>query len=175
MNVWGTASRITKTTDLKTIIKQEKLRRDSQNSQDSQNFQNYQKFQNSENSKISNFNELSSELNPEPKIQNHNSHSKSSSFLNFQSYKQVEYNPNDDYLEETYFNYDGDFATENKKIAKTGLNSNNKTGKFKKDCKLAKYQNREFLSEPVVETEFNKDRFQGIHDWWASCEISVGV
>jgi len=40
-----------------------------------------------------------------------------------------------------------------------------KTGQFKNDCKLAKYQNKDFLAEPVIKTDHNTEKNQTIHDW----------
>jgi hypothetical protein len=43
-----------------------------------------------------------------------------------------------------------------------------KTGKFKKHCKLAKYQNKEFRDDPIIETPFNSETNR-IDDWFMQC------
>ena len=40
-----------------------------------------------------------------------------------------------------------------------------KTGKFKQHCKSAKYQNKVFLNEPIIETPFNRDADR-IEEWF---------
>merc|ERR1712178_101217 len=40
-----------------------------------------------------------------------------------------------------------------------------KTGKFKQHCKSAKYQNKVFLNEPIIETPFSRDADR-IEEWF---------
>merc|ERR1711879_300888 len=55
------------------------------------------------------------------------------------------------------------YKTMNKANSKNNISG--KTGKFKKHCKLAKYQNKEFLDEPIIETPFNREA-NYIDDWF---------
>jgi len=104
-----------------------------------------------------------------------NSSSKIHKLLNFETYQPTSID--DDEFDKTELsgnedqeNYHEIYSVEVKsKMRSEKHTPTHKTGQFKKDCKLAKYQNKDFFAEPYIETEQNTEKNQAIHDWMEYC------
>ena len=97
-------------------------------------------------------------------------------FLNFETYqptRTVDHCYDDDgfdktrLLEEKDLEYDHEiYSVELKsKMRSEKQTATHKTGQFKINCKLAKYQNKEFFAEPVMANDNNRAKNKAIHDW----------
>jgi hypothetical protein len=151
MNAWGKYNNSKKPEDLKTIIKIQK----QEKTKSSDNFGSAESSSNCIKQHL--VTDSNEEIVANKVLE---------SCLNLKSYKQIDYDDiDDDNYGEDLDRFGEYFGAGYKvQLRKFGLN---KIGKFKKDCKLAKYQNdKEFFSEPLIVTDFNKEKYNAIDDWF---------
>lgn len=170
MKTWGNHHNIVKPENLKEIIveaKLEKNRRDSLNSEKSSSNESELRRTSIE----SDFDTLFSTA-ATPK----NKSSKTKVFLNFETYqptRTVEHCYDDDGFDKTRLLEEEDleyyreiYSVEHKsKMRSEKQTATHKTGQFKINCKLAKYQNKEFFAEPGMANDNNREKSKAIHDW----------
>lgn len=171
MKTWGNHHNIVKPENLKEIIveaKLEKNRRDSLNSEKSSSNDSELRRTSIESDFDTRFSTAAT-----PK----NKSSKTKVFLNFETYqptRTVDHCYDDGFdktrlLEEEdleYYMYHEIYSVELKsKMRSEKQTATHKTGQFKMNCKLAKYQNKEFFAEPVMANDNNREKNKAIHDW----------